>query len=312
VEDVAAPGGAIATAGMMVRIRKNANNLTTAERDRFLSALGRLNNQGNGLFQTFRDMHVAASSPEAHGAPGFLPWHRAFILDLERRLQGIDASVALPYWRFDQPAPNIFTMDFMGTTPAGKLNAVFGPANPLRFWKTDGVAGIQRAPGFDPIGGSPHDLRTEAQTLAIGGTYDSFRRLEGNPHGRAHTSFPAGWINDVPTAAKDPLFFLLHCNVDRLWAKWQWINRRFDSSVGEAYDSAGADRIGHHLPDTMWPWNGDTNSPRPSTAPGGGLAASPCVAAPGAQPTVASQLDFQGRVAANAQLGFDYDDVPYP
>jgi hypothetical protein len=30
-----------------------------------------------------------------------------------------------------------------------------------------------------------------------------------------------GSIRDPTTAAKDPLFFLLHCNVDRLWAKWQ-------------------------------------------------------------------------------------------
>ena len=57
-------------------------------------------------------MHTNVSSPQAHGAPGFLPWHRAYILDLERELQAIDPSVALPYWRFDRPAPNLFTLDF--------------------------------------------------------------------------------------------------------------------------------------------------------------------------------------------------------
>ena len=40
---------------LMVRIRKNAERMTTAERDRFLSALAQLNNQGAGRFADFRE-----------------------------------------------------------------------------------------------------------------------------------------------------------------------------------------------------------------------------------------------------------------
>ena len=106
----------IGSVPVMVRIRKNANTLTTAERDRLVAAFAQLNNQGTGRFADFRDMHTAVSSPQAHGAPAFLPWHRAYLLDLERELQAIDPSVALPYWRFDQPAPNIFNLDFFGVS----------------------------------------------------------------------------------------------------------------------------------------------------------------------------------------------------
>ena len=80
------------------------------------------------------------------------------------------------------------------------------------------------------------------------------------------TSF-GGSISSIGTAAKDPLFFLLHCNVDRLWAKWQRLNGRFDPAVAASYDSNPANPIGHHLDDTMWPWNGITTPPRPPTAP---------------------------------------------
>lgn len=298
------------TRRLMVRVRKNANLLTTAERDRFVNALATLNNAGAGMFQTFRDMHVAASSPEAHGAPGFLPWHRAYLLDLERELQNIDRSVALPYWRFDQPAPNLFSQDFIGQTPALGSAVSFSPTNPLQFWKVDGVSGIQRRPFFNQATGNASVIN-EASTLALGTNYAAFRTMEGNPHGSAHVSF-SGSISSVPTAAKDPLFFLLHCNVDRLWAKWQWLGSHFDPAATASYDSANANRIGHHLPDTMWPWNGVITPPRPPTAPGGGLASSPAVSAPGASPIVSSQLDFQGRIASGARLGFDYDDVPYP
>jgi tyrosinase len=123
---------------VMVRIRKNAVNLTTQERDRFIAAMAQLNNQGLGRFRDFRDMHVDACDDEMHHERGFLPWHRAYLLDLERELQAIDASIALPYWRFDQPAPAIFTLEFLGV--ANQIGTVqFGPNNPLRFWTTDGV-----------------------------------------------------------------------------------------------------------------------------------------------------------------------------
>jgi tyrosinase len=292
----------------MVRIRKNANTLTTGERNRFVAAFAQLNNQGLGRFADFRNMHVTVSLPQAHGAAGFLPWHRAYLLDLERELQAIDPSVALPYWRFDRPAPNIFTPDFFGASD--QLGTVhFSATNPLQFWKTDGVQGVNRRPLFSTAT-APPGLRNEAQALAIGTQFPAFRTMEGNPHGFAHTSF-GGSIQDPATAPKDPLFFLLHCNVDRLWAKWQRQNGRFDPAVAASYDSSPTNRPGHNLPDTMWPWNGVTGGTRPPTAPGGAMAASPCVGAPGPQPRVQDCLDYQGAIGAPARMGFDYDDAKF-
>ncbi len=301
----------IGSVPVMVRIRKNANRLTQEERDRFVAAFAQLNNQGLGRFADFRDMHTAVSDPEAHRRPGFLPWHRAYLLDLERELQAIDPSVALPYWRFDQPAPNIFALDFLGVSdPLGTVQ--FSATNPLQFWTTDGVQGINRRPlnGWNPATQPGPGVRTEAQTLALGTQYLAFRTMEGNPHGQTHTRF-GGSISSIPTAARDPLFFLLHCNVDRLWAKWQRQNNRFDPAQAASYDSAAATRIGHRLPDTMWPWNGITSPPRPPTASGGAMAASSSVSAPGPQPRVQDTLDYQGRVNSVARMGFDYDDVPF-
>jgi tyrosinase len=134
--------------------------------------------------------------------------------------------------------------------------------------------------------------------------------MEGDPHGVAHTSF-GGSISAIDTAAKDPLFFLLHCNVDRLWAKWQRRNNRFDFTNASSFATDGSNPIGHNLGDTMWPWNGITGGQRPPTAPGGAMAISPCVSAPGNQPRVRDSLDYHGVVNATADLGFDYDDVQF-
>jgi tyrosinase len=295
-----------------VRVRKNAQRLSAAERDRFVAAFATLNGSGAGRFRDFRDMHVSAAEDEGHGNVGFLPWHRAYLLDLERELQAIDASVTLPYWRFDQAAPNLFTRDFMGVSNAlGRVE--FTPGHPFNTWRTDGALGITRSPGF-PTGSAPPGLRTETQTIALGGAapnaaYASFGLMEFNPHGSAHTRF-GGFISRIPTAARDPLFFLLHANVDRLWAKWQWVHRRTSAADARAFAPAAPNRVGHRLADTMWPWNGAMAPPRPSTAPGGTLAPSRSTTAPGPTPIVSAMIDYQA-VGGGSPLGFAYDDVPF-
>ena len=305
--------GVLGSKAVTVRVRKNAQTLSAPERDRFLAAIGTLNGGGSGRFRDFRDMHVMAAINEAHGNVGFLPWHRAYLLDLERELQAIDPSVTLPYWRFDRPAPNVFKRPFMGVpNSAGRLQ--FTAGHPLESWRTDGQLGIDRTPGF-AANAAPAGLRTETQTIALGGpapnaAYGSFETMEFNPHGSAHTSFILGFINDVGTAARDPLFFMLHANVDRLWAKWQWIHKRTNPAQARAFAAASPNRIGHRLGDTMWPWNGATSPPRPATAPGGTFPASASTTAPGLKPKVRSMIDYQA-VGGGPSLGFAYDDVPF-
>ena len=313
---VAPPVGSVS---LMVRIRKNVTTLSTPERDRLLSALAQLNNTGVGHYADFAGTHVAAAIQEAHGRPGFLPWHRAFVLDLERSLQAIDPSLALPYWRFDQPAPALFTPDFLGKgvfNGPGTTNVTFSPTNPLRFWRASPMPGIFRDPLFN-INAAPPSPLGQTAALAVGNpgaTFKNFRRIEvispRDYHGDAHVSF-SGPIDSIPTAAQDPIFFMLHCNVDRLWALWQKQNSRFDVATPASFETVvPPSRIGHNLGDTMWPWNNDTNPPRPNFALGGPMPDSPIVSAPGPSPRVMDCFDYQGAINLANNLGYSYDDVP--
>jgi tyrosinase len=321
----------LTTKAVMVRIRKNANLLSREEGNRFTTALARLNEQGAGLFKDFREMHrQEIALNQAHGAPGFLSWHRAYLLDLERELQKLDPSVALPYWRFDQPAPNVFSADFMGQSRPGPTGTLaFSPTNLLRQWQTDGGAGIRRVPRFDALTGTAF-VSNQATTLTMGGpgaVFDlgvdefgddrgGFDSMEGDPHGLAHTSFN-GWIRSPGTAPRDPLFFLLHCNVDRLWALWQWFNDRFDGTQPNTFFYRGsvssnpATVVGHNLLDTMWPWNNVTGGQRPSNAPRTPFPSVATAAAPSPAPTVGDLIDYQGFLDAALDTGFAYDDVPF-
>jgi tyrosinase len=317
IEVRAADGTVLSVTRLMVRVRKNANLLTSGERTRVVSALATLNSAGTGAFTRFRDMHRELTSAEAHGLPGFLPWHRAYLLDFERELQRIDPSVSLPYWRFDQPAPNLFSPDFLGVSDTSGI-VRFSSSNPIQFWRTDGQSGISRWPFFNTATQIPNVIDENA-TLRLGGPgalYSGFDDMEATPHGRAHTSF-GGFVGSIDTAARDPLFFLLHANVDRLWAKWQWFFRRFNTTSTATYPflgvagNAGSARIGHNLFDTMWPWNRDTVPPRPTTAPGGAFPAAAFAAAPGPTPRVGDVIDYRGVTSPLNRLGFDYDDVPF-
>jgi tyrosinase len=326
IEAVDGTGASVGRRDLMLRIRKNAVSLTNAERDLFLTALGKLNNAGKGPFQSFRDTHVGPAYYEAHGLPGFPPWHRAYLLDLERELQLIDASVVLPYWRFDQPTPTLFAQDFLGMPPANPQqgNVIqFPHGHALEFWKTDGNDPIERRPRYNINGAPPANPQagtgviSQQDTLNLGTTYMDFRQYEDAPHGYAHTSFQ-GPINTVPTAAKDPLFFLLHGNIDRLWAFWQWLNLRNDPASPDSYSLSGAqwpvnraNGIGHNLSDTLWPWNQSATPPRPTfPPPRGPMPASPITSAPGGAPRIQDVIDYQG-VHGGQPLGFDYDDVPF-
>jgi tyrosinase len=317
---IATGGGASLTVPLMVRVRKNANKLKARERDRFLLALAKLNSVTPvaSTYQTLRNMHVDAADPEEHGGPHFLPWHRTYLLDLERGLQAIDPSVSMHYWRFDQKAPKVFSKLFMGETkrlPSSADFVLLDPGNPLVGWVTDSDPGILRASLFNTKtqaapGLLGFELLNQAQTLALGPNYPAFGVMEGTPHGAAHVSFN-GWISDIPTAPKDPLFFMLHSNVDRLWALWQWMNERTNPDDPNTY--TGQNQDGRRVNDTMWPWNGVITLPRPNFAPGSGLPGSPQTPTPGGKPTIRNMIDYHGsRVALPLDwLGFSYDDVPF-
>ena len=322
---------------LMVRVRKNANSIAVEERQRFLNALTILNNTFNG-YKVLDEAHIEASSPEAHGGPGFLTWHRAFILGFERRLQTVDPSVTLPYWRFDLAAPNLFSRDFMGSKPTVSSDAFadFNASDPLIAWNMTGGPGIRRTTAFANNQAPPamkSSWISETATLALGTNYTAFAAMEQNPHGHAHnvTGMVVGdWIKGVGTSVRDPLFFLIHGNVDRLWARWQWINNRFDAQSTQSYYPQGAFagtgtiHIGHYLNDTMWPWNGVTGTytgtgtvligNRPTTAPGGPLPEALSIAAPVNIPRPLNMIDYRTNrliTEVNSGMGFCYDDVPF-
>jgi tyrosinase len=367
-----AGGAVIGTKALMVRVRKNANSLTASERGRFLFAWRNFRNQLGANFVQFQEMHRLASTAddEAHGQPAFLTWHRVMLLHVERELQKIDPTVALHYWNWDFAAPNVFHQDFMGApdTSVGSFSIaepLFAVTNPLNGWNTDlpFSSGELRRSGANhtlaPVGGyfKPLDHLIDpslVDQLNYGprSSTNSFSwEVEALSHNPAH-GWPCGGghiIAPVRSAA-DPLFYLLHSQIDRQWAYWQRAQNRHGSIVANVltfpapahYDNNGnwndlgvtTWQKGSFLEDGMWPWDGTSGgvagrAQRPlnqATGPGTNIPISqPAVPmtqfpatmrrnwwpAAAATPKSRHMIDYLGKFLPQDGLGFCYDDVPY-
>src|SRR5262249_23667730 len=73
--------------------------------------------------------------------------------------------------------------------------------------------------------------------------------LPSQMHNRVHRYI--GGTMGPPTSPYDPVFWLHHCYVDKLWDDWQGLH---PNEPGYLPDG-GAHHTGHNLRDVMKPWN---------------------------------------------------------
>lgn len=187
-----------------------------------------------------------------HNSEHFLPWHRAYLLMFEALIQQASgkADFTLPYW--DAIANPIMPAPFRAQRYKGQPNALWHKRNdsvnegqPLASPVKTSAFIVSNASAFrgwyqqgaDGCGG-------------FGGAGDQGPgELETFPHNKIHTLI-GGDMGGTEKAARDPIFWLHHCNVDRLWQVW----RNADAA--------------HHDPDDNWldqTWT--FNSPAPATGP---------------------------------------------
>ncbi len=164
---------------------------------------------------------------QAHGGGNenfFLPWHRMFVYyfeDIIRAVSG-DNSFTLPYWNYsapDSPIRGVIPPEFtkQGDPTFGSLyvdnrNPGVNKGQPIQ----------QGQPG-DPLSTSSlAQCLYEPQGVNMGFCLT----LDSGLHGNVHVLVGDGQnMGSVPWAANDPIFWLHHCNIDRLWASWNAAGR---------------------------------------------------------------------------------------
>ncbi|HEX2206637.1 MAG TPA: tyrosinase family protein [Longimicrobium sp.] len=219
---------------------------------------------GVSVYDRFVLLHKAATDGAHHG-PAFLPWHRVFLHLFEREMHAVleTSEYGIPYWDWtseplDWRTSPMWKDDFMG--PSGDPV----PSGPFAAgkWVTHNGGSLVRALGRSARSRVLPDLEQVKGALSQQ-FYDTepwtrespagFRNvLEGNVgHPRLHAqvhNWVGGTMGRVPTSPDDPVFFLHHANIDRLWAQWQMgRDRGFQPVPGFGRRA----RPGHNLTDEL-------------------------------------------------------------
>jgi tyrosinase len=176
-----------------------------------------------------------------HFSPWFVAWHRWYILFFEKIIRQMSGATdfALPYWNYASndgsslqlPAP--FQNPTVGDTEVP--NPLYEDLRGLGFASGAGT-GDQNVPmnngGFMPFSQTDYDPALGAKPLFPSDDtyipcckpgYLAFGlagRLEIQPHDNVHDNV-GGLMSNIPVAALDPIFYVHHCQIDRLWAAWQ-------------------------------------------------------------------------------------------
>jgi len=218
----------------------------------------------------------------AHRGPVFFPWHRFMLFQLELNFQRVlhDNTFGLPYWDWaqdgelapaQQPSAPIWGPTVMGGTgiPIATGPFVLNPADPksfrvrivanasgqlvqanrgLRRTLGAGVPGLPRkAETADAIVRTPYDKSPwDVTSLSFRNRAEGWQG-PGAPvlHNRVHV-FVGGDMSPS-TSPNDPIFYLNHCNEDRMWERWLTDHSR----TYEPPASAPASLKGHRLNDDM-------------------------------------------------------------
>lgn len=239
-------------------VRKNQSTLTAEEKSRFINAVLQL--KSNGVYDRYVQQHRDLFNFGIHNSALFLPWHREFLRRLELDLQAIDPAVNLPYWDWtiDRALTSSFwSNDFMGGNgipPGGAVQT--GPfafsAGRWLLSVRDNPAGrvdLTRAIGAGETLPTTNAVRRVLSRVP----FSLFTNdLEILIHNIVHV-----WIGGAAatrSSPNDPAFFLLHCNVDRLWAAWQTLHPAESPFQGD-----GQFNINSPMP----PWENELTPPTP-------------------------------------------------
>ena len=262
-------------------IRRNIATVSVEERNRFRDAIialqarlypgSRTDSPPGGVSHWFKQDEIHQAT-HVHGGPAFLPWHRELCNRFEELLRSVDPALSLHYWDWTTDPHALFTSSFMGSAN-GSAGApwlaagIYNPAaNPFR---ADSA--------FDPNNNPADPPRTLTRSLPAGGpsfandagvlaaaNYPNMRVVLENAHDQAH-GYIGGTIGDPHTSFRDPFVFLLHSNVDRMFARWQM-------TAGQAWRRDSSQVFGSESSDTavteaMEPWSGVPPTTRPWAPP---------------------------------------------
>ena len=241
---------------MAARIRRNVWSLPAGDGtlDWYRRAVAALIPQPAALTNSWRYLAAIHGVPQGQTVPAgagafwdqcqhqswfFLPWHRGYLASFESVVARQVADLggppdwAVPYWDYSEslasnPNARLLPPAFRDRLlPDGSANALWS----RRAAAVNGDFGL--GPSVVNLAALALQNFTNSQPgvpSGFGGPVTGFNpgggdngALESVPHNRIHTRLGGsnGFMAFPDTAALDPIFWLHHCNIDRLWEVWR-------------------------------------------------------------------------------------------
>ncbi|XP_014773512.1 tyrosinase-like protein [Octopus bimaculoides] len=173
----------------------------------------------------------------AHEGPGFLGWHRIYLILLENALNQIIPGINIPYWNntldnslFDPTQSSIFSDHFIGNgrglvtggpfagwfTPHGPLHRNIGRVNRLMTTREEENIMLR--------------FYLEDITYPHAPNWTNIEKM----HNHVHT-WVGGQMGKVESACYDPMFWIHHAYIDCIWEKFRTKQRMHDIDPSSDY-----------------------------------------------------------------------------
>ena len=169
-------------------------------------------------------------NPEQYQQWYFLPWHRLMLSQFEQTIREVlhDDDFSLPYWNPVTGKEADLSLPFVFRDPGSPL--FNGTRHP---W----VNGGERIDMVYMNWLTLDCLNEKSYIDSPTGNRGFCPRLDINPHFLTHIAI-GGDMADFATVGGDPIFYLHHCNLDRVWESWnrlgnsnptdpKYLNRKF-------------------------------------------------------------------------------------
>lgn len=160
-----------------------------------------------------------------HHENAYNPWHRAYLRRFEDALRSVEGceTVSLPYWDITaEPPAVLYEEPFASYTIPRELKPLQGDPYPAGYvTRRSAAADIAKQVAERKIADNIQNALGHSHWERFNG-WDGGRTQDGiiRAHDNGHNACGLTMQNQ-DIAAFDPLFWLFHCNWDRLWWKWQ-------------------------------------------------------------------------------------------
>jgi Common central domain of tyrosinase/von Willebrand factor type A domain len=310
-------------------IRRNIATVSVAERDLFIDAIIQLHTNPvyvypGGVTYWFKQDEVHQAT-HVHGGAAFLPWHRELCNRFEELIRLVHPELSLHYWDWKTDPIALFTNTFMGNAHGQALEPweskgfYDNSPNPADFFRADdpfdAAHSDPKAPPLNltrNVGGGALPTLPDENIIYGQNQYPEMRSddpfIKGLEfwHNNIH-GYIGGSIGNGHTSFRDPFVFLIHSNIDRVFAQWQMNNNAFGNEWRlNPEDVYGSETNDSEILESLEPWAGGKGT-RPWTVGDGQIVVKnskhPSVVKPTCYDTIQALIEYQS-------LNIDFGSIP--